>query len=147
MKDANASLLITQHSLADSFEALGFSPAHCSAVQSSSVSALRLLCLDCACSALAREPEADPVNLTIASNLAYLIYTSGTTGDPKAIGVTHGSIVRLVKAADYADLSADNVFLMLAPVSFDASTFEVWAPLLNGGRLPSPPTAGRLWMK
>ena len=34
-----------------------------------------------------------------------------------------------------ARLNAAEVFLQFAPLSFDASTFEIWAPLLNGGRL------------
>jgi non-ribosomal peptide synthetase component F/thioesterase domain-containing protein len=44
-------------------------------------------------------------------------------------------VVRLVKGVDYARLGADEVFLQFAPISFDASTFEIWAPLLNGARL------------
>jgi acyl-coenzyme A synthetase/AMP-(fatty) acid ligase/aryl carrier-like protein len=35
------------------------------------------------------------------------------------------------------------VFLQFAPISFDASTLEIWGPLLNGGRLVIAP-AGRL---
>src|SRR5262249_18351037 len=31
------------------------------------------------------------------------------------------------------------VYLQLAPLSFDAATFEIWAPLLHGGRLVVPP--------
>jgi amino acid adenylation domain-containing protein/non-ribosomal peptide synthase protein (TIGR01720 family) len=68
-------------------------------------------------------------------NLAYVIYTSGSTGQPKGVAVTHRAIVRLVRDAGYADLGPDQVFLQLAPVSFDASTFEIWACLLHGGRL------------
>ena len=135
LKDANASLLITQHSLADTFESLGFSCSHTSALQTSSLSPLRLLCLDCISSTVARQPQDDLINLTLPSNLAYLMYTSGTTGNPKAISIVHSSIIRLVKAVDYAHLSDDDVFLLLAPISFDASTFEIWAPLLNAARL------------
>ena len=44
-------------------------------------------------------------------------------------------MVRLVKATNYASLGAEEVFLQFAPISFDASTLELWGPLLNGGRL------------
>ncbi|HSF43080.1 MAG TPA: amino acid adenylation domain-containing protein, partial [Thermoanaerobaculia bacterium] len=70
-----------------------------------------------------------------ATPLAYAMFTSGSTGRPKAVGVEHRGIVRLVRGADYADLGPDQVFLQLAPAAFDASTLEIWAPLLNGGRL------------
>lgn len=64
---------------------------------------------------------------------AYVMYTSGSTGDPKGVVVPHRAIVRLVKNNDFASFSAKEVWLAFAPVSFDASTLELWAPLLNGG--------------
>jgi amino acid adenylation domain-containing protein len=68
-------------------------------------------------------------------DLAYVTYTSGSTGRPKGAAVTHRGVVRLVKAADYARFDPDQTFLHLAAVTFDATTLEVWAPLLSGGRL------------
>jgi amino acid adenylation domain-containing protein/non-ribosomal peptide synthase protein (TIGR01720 family) len=70
-----------------------------------------------------------------ATALAYVLYTSGSTGSPKGVAVTHRNVVRLVRGAGYADLGPDQTWLQFAPVSFDASTLEIWAPLLNGGRL------------
>lgn len=67
--------------------------------------------------------------------LAYMMYTSGSTGNPKGTTVPHRAVIRLVKNNDFARISAEEVFLLLAPVSFDASTLEIWGPLLNGGRL------------
>jgi amino acid adenylation domain-containing protein len=67
--------------------------------------------------------------------LAYVIYTSGSTGAPKGVEVEHRSIVRLVKQSNYVDIGPEERFLQFAPVSFDASTFEIWACLLNGARL------------
>jgi len=71
--------------------------------------------------------------------LAYLIYTSGSTGTPKGVAVTHRGITRLVRETNYASFAADEVFLQLAPASFDASTFEIWGALLNGARLAIMP--------
>ena len=68
-------------------------------------------------------------------NLAYVMYTSGSTGLPKGVAVTQRNIVRLVTNTDYAEFGSDEVFLQLAPLSFDASTFEIWGSLLNGARL------------
>jgi amino acid adenylation domain-containing protein len=79
-----------------------------------------------------------------ATDLAYVMYTSGSTGQPKGVMVTHRSIVRLVKATNYIAISPNDVFLQLAPISFDASTLEIWGPLLNGASLaimpPQPPS-------
>lgn len=70
-----------------------------------------------------------------ALNLAYVAYTSGSTGPPKGVCITHRGVVRLVKNTNYASLTAEEVFLHWSPLSFDASTFEIWACLLNGARL------------
>src|SRR5262249_55481154 len=53
--------------------------------------------------------------------------------------VPHRGVVRLVRGTGYARFGPDEVYLQLAPLSFDASTFEIWAPLLHGGRLVVPP--------
>ncbi len=74
-----------------------------------------------------------------ASALAYVMYTSGSTGVPKGVEVPQRAVVRLVRETDYARFDADGVFLQLAPHAFDAATLEIWAPLLNGGRLVMPP--------
>ncbi|HEV2150046.1 MAG TPA: amino acid adenylation domain-containing protein, partial [Longimicrobiaceae bacterium] len=73
--------------------------------------------------------------------LAYVMYTSGSTGAPKGVGVEHRSIVRLVRGASYAEFGPHEVVLQAAPVSFDASTFELWGALLHGARLVLMPGA------
>ena len=46
--------------------------------------------------------------------------------------MTHRGVVRLVRAASFLQLGPDDR-VAAAPISFDASTFEIGAPLLNGG--------------
>jgi amino acid adenylation domain-containing protein len=75
---------------------------------------------------------------TAGDDAAYVMYTSGSTGRPKGVLVPHGAIVRLVVGADYAQLGSTEVILQLAPLAFDASTFEIWGSLLNGGVLVIP---------
>ena len=66
--------------------------------------------------------------------LAYVIYTSGTTGEPKGTMIEHKSIIRLVKEPNYVQLDQQNI-LQTGSLTFDASTFEIWGALLNGGTL------------
>ncbi len=80
----------------------------------------------------------DDENLSVAveaHNLAYIMYTSGSTGRPKGTGICHRSVVRLVKNTNYFEVTPDDRFLQLAPISFDAATLEIWAPLLHGAEL------------
>ncbi|WP_350307472.1 amino acid adenylation domain-containing protein, partial [Photorhabdus viridis] len=70
-----------------------------------------------------------------SAELAYIMYTSGSTGTPKGVLVPHRAVVRLVINNGYAEIGADDRVAFAANPAFDASTFEVWAPLLNGGAL------------
>ncbi|MDI9245587.1 non-ribosomal peptide synthetase [Marinobacter sp. CHS3-4] len=73
-----------------------------------------------------------------AQSPAYVMFTSGSTGAPKGIEVTHQNVARLVINTNFMTLDSDTRFLMYAPVAFDASTLEIWGPLLNGGTLVIP---------
>ncbi|MFG3697370.1 amino acid adenylation domain-containing protein [Micromonospora sp. NPDC047620] len=66
--------------------------------------------------------------------LAYVLYTSGSTGTPKGVAVTHRSVVDLV-ADGWWRHGPDDRVLMHSPYAFDASTYELWGPLLTGGRV------------
>jgi aspartate racemase len=44
-------------------------------------------------------------------------------------------VLRTVRDTDYCHFGPGEVFLHLAPLTFDASTFEIWGSLLNGSRL------------
>lgn len=71
-------------------------------------------------------------------DLAYVTYTSGSSGRPKGVAISHRNVARLVRDTDYCEMSSGRTFLHYAPLAFDASTFEIWAPLLNGATLAIP---------
>jgi amino acid adenylation domain-containing protein/non-ribosomal peptide synthase protein (TIGR01720 family) len=93
-----------------------------------------VVCVDRDADAISSCGTANPVVTVAGENLAYVMYTSGSTGVPKGVGVPHRGVLRLVLGADYASFGPEEVFLQLAPVSFDASTLELWGALLHGGR-------------
>jgi amino acid adenylation domain-containing protein len=68
------------------------------------------------------------------NNAAYINYTSGSTGQAKGVAVPHRAVVRLLASIDYARLDEHKRILHLSPLSFDASTFEIWGALLHGGQ-------------
>ena len=84
---------------------------------------------------LANLPRTAPRLPVSGRNLAYVDFTSGSTGRPKGVAVEHRGVLRLLYGAPYARLGPEETFLLIAPISFDASTLEVWGPLCLGGRL------------
>ncbi|KJY32933.1 non-ribosomal peptide synthetase [Streptomyces katrae] len=64
--------------------------------------------------------------------LAYLMYTSGSTGTPKGVAVSHREVVALATDRRWRGGAHERV-LLRSPHAFDASTYELWVPLLNGG--------------
>ena len=126
-QDAGVRALLTQASLAERWPQ----------------TAVPVLCLDSDWSQIELQPVHNPPPTTDPDNLAYVIYTSGSTGRPKGVAVTQRDIVRLVRQTNYVTIDADDTLLQFSPVTFDASTFEIWGALLNGARLALYP-AGAL---
>ncbi len=85
--------------------------------------------------AIRTEDYHNPDLLRSSTELAYIMYTSGSTGTPKGVMVPHRAVVRLVINNGYAEIGPDDRVAFEANPAFDASTFEVWSPLLNGGTL------------
>ncbi|MET3436055.1 non-ribosomal peptide synthetase [Sphingomonas sp. 1185] len=80
-----------------------------------------------------------PCNIGPA-DLAYVAYTSGSTGRPKGVCIPNDAVLRLVVDSDFIDIRSSDVFLHFAPIAFDASTLEIWGPLLNGAKLAVAPS-------
>ncbi|MCC8423089.1 non-ribosomal peptide synthetase, partial [Photorhabdus thracensis] len=97
--------------------------------------AIPLFCLVDEMGAIREEDHRNPDLPRSSTELAYIMYTSGSTGIPKGVMVPHCAVVRLVINTGYAEIGPDDRVSFTANPAFDASMFEVWAPLLNGGAL------------
>src|SRR5438045_3722122 len=69
-------------------------------------------------------------------NLAYVIYTSGSTGRPKGVMISHEAILnRLLWMQTAFPLTESDKVLHKTSISFDASVWELFVPLLAGAQL------------
>ncbi|MDV5142768.1 amino acid adenylation domain-containing protein [Streptomyces sp. SBC-4] len=82
--------------------------------------------------------EHGPTTTTHPDRTAYTMFTSGSTGTPKAVGVSHRSVAEFVADRAWEGLRPADA-LMHSPTSFDPSTYEIWLPLLTGGRVVIAP--------
>jgi amino acid adenylation domain-containing protein len=94
-----------------------------------------LHCLNLDANPQASYPQTNPVCNKTNQDLAYVLYTSGSTGRPKGVMVPHRGVTRLVLNQNYIQVSPRDVVSQCCSSSFDAATFEIWAPLLNGAQL------------
>ncbi|MFI6376066.1 amino acid adenylation domain-containing protein [Streptomyces sp. NPDC050546] len=90
---------------------------------------------------------------------AYISFTSGTTGTPKGVEIPDRAVIRLaadtglLRPADDEDPGRRRSMLRMAPLAFDASTLELFHPLLNGDRIailppgPASPQAIRTFLR
>ena len=117
LDDADARVLITRSELLDRLP-----PEHSTA----------LVVLDADADGIASRSAADPGIEVDPQGLAYIVYTSGSTGTPKGVAVPHRAVVRLVRDADYVQLTPEDRVAQASTATFDAATFEVWGALLNG---------------
>ena len=121
MRDTGMSVIVTQGHLAASLPATG----------------ARLVCMEEVAAAAAVPRLSLPA--TTGEHLAYVMYTSGSTGQAKGVAITHRGISRLVTHTNYARIRPADRVAQVSNISFDASTFEIWAALLNGACLVGIP--------
>jgi len=95
----------------------------------------QIICVDTDWSLISEYDTNNPDNVSSPLDPAYVIYTSGSTGTPKGVVVPHSAINRLVCNSDYVELKASDRVVQASVCSFDAATFEIWGPLLNGAQL------------
>jgi amino acid adenylation domain-containing protein len=99
---------------------------------------VKLLCLDSpeTEAAIRQSPDQSPRNTLLPEHPAYVIYTSGSTGTPKGVVVTHSNVTRLFAATEHwFHFGPQDVWTLFHSYAFDFSVWELWGPLLHGGRL------------
>lgn len=138
LEDTQAPVLVTQEQFIELLPAQG----------------VQVVSLNPEWEAIAQESQQNLLNEVNAESLAYVMYTSGSTGKPKGVEIRHRSITRLLFGVEYTCLDATRTILHMAPISFDAATFEVWGALLHGARcvlcperIPTPKSIGSLIRK
>ncbi|MFI5828672.1 amino acid adenylation domain-containing protein [Streptomyces sp. NPDC051578] len=78
----------------------------------------------------------------LPQHAAYVIYTSGSTGRPKGAVIPHQNVTRLFSATrPWFEFSAEDTWTLFHSYAFDFSVWELWGPLLHGGRLVVVPHA------
>ncbi|MET8229829.1 amino acid adenylation domain-containing protein [Micromonospora sp. NPDC005298] len=85
------------------------------------------------------EATDDPGTPVSPDQLAYVMYTSGSTGRPKGVAITQRAVVQLATDSCWRANSSTGAVLFHSPHAFDLSTYEIWVPLLNGGRVVVAP--------
>ena len=123
LQDANASILLTQKSLAELLPAAN----------------ARLVFLDEVDRQAVTPDLTDQANLTAQlspNHTAYVIYTSGSTGTPKGTLVSHYNVVRLFQATQaWFGFNPNDTWTLFHSYGFDFSVWEIWGALLHGGKL------------
>ncbi len=123
LRDAGASVLVTEQRLLDSLPTLDATA----------------VCVDRDAEAIAARSSDGPGRLATVEDLAYVMYTSGSTGTPKGVAVTHGNLASYA-ASIAARLSAEDdpaglVFGVVSAISTDLGNTSIFTPLVSGGAI------------
>ena len=120
LNDSQVQVLLTQQNLAPGL------PPHQALV----------LCLDSDWNLIAHNSPDNPPPQALPEHPAYVIYTSGSTGLPKGTLITHHNVTRLFAATRaWFHFDSRDVWTLFHSYAFDFSVWELWGPLLHGGRL------------
>jgi pristinamycin I synthase-3/4 len=90
------------------------------------------------CDQVPADDEPGRLPVVRPGQLCYVMYTSGTTGRPKGIQITHQGVVDLIRDPAWT-MGPDDRVLLHSPHAFDATTWEIWGPLLAGGQVVIAP--------
>jgi aspartate racemase len=120
LQDANIQVVVTQPKL---FDTLADEIPH-------------VVCVGEVLSWSTQQAKASLKREVSVEDLAYVIYTSGSTGKPKGVMVTHENLSHFVEiASQVLDVTADDVYLQTASISYALSVRQLMVPLAHGATL------------
>jgi amino acid adenylation domain-containing protein len=121
LQDARPLVVITQAHLLQRFS---FAPA-------------RVLSMDDTVPESEQIPAHDsPAQASSLDDVAYVLYTSGSTGKPKGVRIRHRALTNMLAVVcQDVGLGISDVVFATTTISFDISTFEIFAPLITGAHL------------
>lgn len=94
------------------------------------------ICLDRDWEMVRSQPTHNPNNPIDLDQTAYIIYTSGTTGKPKGVMASHRNLINYIWVAqEKYGFNEQDVMPSIARFTFSITMFELWSPLVAGGRL------------
>ena len=101
----------------------------------------KAVCLDLDREEIERHEVGNLAAAATADNLAYVMYTSGSTGTPKGALICHRSLCNFVTWAQRIfPLDETDRVPFKTPFTFDASVWELYAPLVAGAQqILAPP--------
>ncbi|MBD2358634.1 amino acid adenylation domain-containing protein [Tolypothrix sp. FACHB-123] len=94
-----------------------------------------LICIVTETDIIEQSRQENPSVAVTSTNLAAVIYQASVNDKPKGINIIHRGVVHLLTGNNYTKFKKEEIFLQLAPLTFDEATLEIWGSLLNGARL------------
>jgi amino acid adenylation domain-containing protein len=120
LADAKSTLLLTQQHLGEHF----------------SNTAAQLVCIDTQWDVIAQQSSQELASANTSADTAYLIYTSGSTGEPKAVIISHRSLVNYIYWAARVYLREERLsFALYSSLAFDLTVTSIFTPLVTGNTL------------
>lgn len=69
-------------------------------------------------------------------SIVYILYTSGSTGNPKGVQIRHKSLVNfLLSMKETPGIKSEDSLLAITTLSFDISGLEIYLPLIAGSKV------------
>lgn len=123
MKDAQTPVALTEQALVDRLPSSGAA----------------VVLLDAVADEVAHQPTTRLPVVSEREDPAYVIYTSGSTGQPKGVVVAQRGVANLLQySAELFQLGEGDRLLQRSSLSFDASVWEIFLPLVCGAELVYP---------